>query len=176
MADFGISESIALAGVVASAAIGTMSAVQQGKAQAAQAQYQAEVAANNAKIAGYNASLQSQKGAADQAAKGAEERARLGAEAAMEGAEGVDINSGSAVDTKTSTRAQAIGDVGTVSRNAALDAYGYQNQSRGYTSQSEADKTAASNAEASILPNALGEAFKGVSSFADKWNKYSTNG
>jgi len=176
MADFGISEILGLAGTVASTAVGVASSISQGQAQAAQAQYQAEVAANNAKIAGYNASLASQKGAADQAAKGAEERARLGAEAAMEGAEGVEINSGSAVDTKASTRATALNDLGTVSRNSALDAYGYQNQSRGYTSQSEADKTAASNAESSILPNALGEAFKGASSFADKWNKYSTNG
>jgi len=157
-------------------AVSAVGAYSAAKSQAQQAQYQSEVASNNAKIAGYNASLEAQKGQADVARQGALNRARLGAEAAQEGALGTDINSGSNVDTRLSERMTGIGDVNTVARNAQLGAYGYQNQSQAFTSQSNAESTAASNANASALPAAGGSLIQGVSSLSNKWTSLQNSG
>ena len=165
---------------LALAAVGTVTsalgAYNAAKSQAQQAQYQSEVSANNAKIAGYNASLEAQKGQADVAREGAVNRARLGAEAAQEGALGTDVNSGSNVDTRVSQRMTGLQDVNTVQHNAALSAYGYQNQSMAFTSQSGAESTAASNANAAALPAAGGSLIEGASALTNKWTTFQNSG
>lgn len=157
-------------------AVSALGAYNSAKSQAQQAQYQSEVAANNAKIAGYNASLESQKGAADVAREGALNRAKLGAEEAEQGALGTDVNSGSNVDTRVSQRMTGLQDVNTLQRNAALSAYGYQNQSMAFTSQAGAESTAASNANASALPAAGGSLIEGASSLTNKWTTFQNSG
>lgn len=166
--------SLALAAV--GTAVSAMGAYNAAKSQAQQAQYQSEVSANNAKIAGYNASLEAQKGQADVAREGAVNRARLGAEAAQEGALGTDVNSGSNVDTRISQRQTGLQDVNTVQHNAALSSYGYQNQSMAFTSQSGAESTAASNANAAALPAAGGSLIEGASALTNKWTTFQNSG
>ena len=166
----------ALALTAVGTAVSVMGSISASKSQAQQAQYQSEVSANNAKIAGYNASLEAQKGQADVAREGAVNRARLGAEAAQEGALGTDVNSGSNVDTRVSQRMTGLQDVNTVQHNAALSAYGYQNQSMAFTSQSNAEQTAASNANAAALPAAGGSLIEGASALTNKWTTFQNSG
>ena len=157
-------------------AVSALGAYNSAKSQAQQAQYQSEVAANNAKIAGYNASLEAQKGQQDVAAQGAANRARLGAESAMQGALGTDVNSGSNVDTRVSQRMTSLNDINTLQHNSALAAYGYQNQSMAFTSQSNADTTAAANANNAALPAAGGSLIEGASALTNKWTTFQNSG
>ncbi len=163
--------SLGLIGAAVSAG-GTM---MNGMAQANAANYQAEVASNNAKIAQQNATYAAQAGAqqADTASKkgAANEAAIKGAIAAN----GVDVNSGSAVDVQTSAREQSKLDTLTTANNAQLQVYGYRSQAAGYQAQSQLDQMtaeqapigAAIGASGSLLSNASSIGLKSPAAFSN---------
>jgi len=120
--------------------VSAYSAVQQGKQQAASANYNAAVAANNAQIATQNATVAGQVGAEQTAIEQQRTRAAIGGIKAAQGASGIDINSGSAVDVRSS--AEELGQLNaiTVRSNAARTAYGYQSQAKSDAAQAELDQ------------------------------------
>jgi hypothetical protein len=116
-----------------------------GAAQSNAADYQAKVASNNALEAGYNAAYSTQAGAVQgeqKSRQGAEKQA--GVKAAM-AANGVDVNSGSAVRVQEGGRELAQTDTANVVHNANLQAYGYRTQQTGYDAQSNLDQMQSSN-------------------------------
>lgn len=134
--------SIPLAGLatVGSMGLSALGSIAQGKAASASAKFNSQIEANNAEIAKQNAAFASQEGAANTAAEQQKTRATVGAIKAAQAANGVDVNTGSAVDVRSS--ASALGELNAINirSNAARQAYGYQTQSTSAQSQSALDK------------------------------------
>lgn len=115
---------------LAGSALSAVGSVRQGQQQANAANFNAAVAANNAQLATQNATTAGQVGAEETAITQQKTRAEVGAIKAAQAANGIDINSGSAVDVRSS--ASELGELNaiTIRGNAARTAYGYQTQAR----------------------------------------------
>ena len=150
---------LALAGAGASA-VGTLEA----------GSYQGEVASNNAKIATQNAAYAREAGqeqAAIASRKGAAQGAALKTGLA---ANGVDVNSGSAVDVEAGARETSKLDAETVLNNAELQAYGYTTQATNFKAQAKQDVIGSEfGAAGSLLGNAssIGWKWSGQNASAD---------
>ncbi len=149
-------------------AISAASAVGGGIAQGNAAGYQAQVAKNNAQIAQQNAQVAIAAGetqAQTQSLKGA---AQVGQIKATQAAGGIDVNTGSAVKVRASQAQVNQLDTLTTMRNAAMQAYGYQQQATSDTAQSsllasEAEQApigGAAGAAGNLLSGASGVGFK----------------
>lgn len=160
----------AIIATVLAAGVSAYGAVSSANAQSSAAKYQAQVAQNNAQIASQNAAWASQAGETQAAAKEMETRAKIGGIKASQAAAGVDVNSGSAVDVRSSASELGELDAINIRSNAARTAYGYTNQTVSDENQSQLDQYTASNAESAGYINAgatvLGSVGKGYSSFA----------
>lgn len=110
------------------------------------ADYQSQVAENNAIAAEQNAQYARRAGeqqAAAQSLKGADTAGKIQTAIA---ANGVDVNTGSAVDVEASQRQQSKLDTETVLNNADLQAYGYRTQAVNFQAQSQLDSAQSSQA------------------------------
>lgn len=156
------------------AGISAVGSVEQGQATANAANYQAEVTANNATIAEQNASHAIQAGQVQAAAtslKGAAQGAKI---KASQAANGIDVNSGSAVDVQTSAREAEKLDTETVLSNADLQAYGYRAAATGYTAQSQLDRLTAEQAPIGADIGAAGSLLSNASGLGFKWSTLGT--
>lgn len=125
--------------------------------------FQAQVATNNAQTEAQNAQYAEESGqeeAATSSLKGAASGAAVKAGLA---ANGVDVNSGSAVDVEASERGANQLDAETVLSNANLQAYGY-------TVQSQNDKTEATQDEVGGLLKGAGGLVGSASSLPFRWS------
>ncbi len=95
-----------------------------------QYEYQKQIIHNNIKMAKYNALMAEQTGEARSTAMGLKGRAAYGAITADQAASGVDINTGSSVDVRSSAARLAQLDSMTIKSDAARDVYGYMQQIR----------------------------------------------
>ena len=158
-----------------------LGSIAQGQQQAASAKYNASVAANNAQIATQNANLIGAEGNANAGVEGQKTRANVGAIKASQAANGIDINSGSAVDVRSS--AAELGELNAINirSQAARAAYGQQTQAASDTAQAALDKQQAGYAaEAGVTQGAttlLSGYGKGIQSgqFADPWAEHISN-
>jgi hypothetical protein len=131
---------ISAATAVASAGVSAYSSYTQANAQKKALNYQARVDANNAKIAEYQRSATLQQGE-EQAQQAMAQRAQLiGKQRAALTSNGVDLNSGSAVDLLASTEFLGQQDVNQIQSNAARKAWGYDVEGGNATTQSNLDK------------------------------------
>ncbi|MEI6282426.1 MAG: hypothetical protein WCP82_06890 [Alphaproteobacteria bacterium] len=151
----------------------------QGQAQNDASQYQAQVARNNAQIANDNADYVLRAGETDMATQNLKGRAHLGAVKAAQAANGVDVNTGSAVDVRAGEATGARQDVLTTQNNAILKAYGYRSQAANDLAQAGLDErtgaAALKGAQISASGSGLAQAgtlLSGVSSLASKWGSY----
>lgn len=170
---------IPIAAVVVAAvgtAVSAVGAAQSAKAQQNAANYQAQVARNNATIAEQNAEAATRAGQAKATDTSLRARALLGTLSAAEGASGVDVNTGSAVETRETQREMGQLDTEREVHNATLQAYGYRSQSTGFAAQAGLDTMTAKQA-AAAAPLAVGSTLlSGASSVADKFAKLQTSG
>lgn len=173
----GVTTGVTLAGVaetasIAGAAIGAIGAIQQGKAASASANYNSEVAANNAKIATQNANLAIQEGNAAVEQQQVKTRAEVGAIKANQAAGGIDVNTGSAVDVRSS--AAQTGELSAINirANAARTAYGYQTGAASDTGQAALDKSEASSAGIAGDIGGAATALSGAGNAALNYNKF----
>ena len=134
-----------------------------GIAQGNAASYQAQVARNNAVTAGQNATYAEQAGSAQTLQTGLKAAARQGAVKTSLAANGVDVNSGSAVDVQASQREAGSVDASTVMTNQELQAYGYRTQETNFDAQSKLDDQQASYAPIGAAFGALGSLAGGAS-------------
>lgn len=164
---------------IAGAGIGALGAIQQGKAASASANYNAAVAANNAVLAKQNASFASQEGAAQAEAQSMKTRAEVGAIKANQGAAGVDVNSGSSLDVRSSAAETGELNALTIRSNAARQAYGYQTEATSATAQSQLDTAQAgfdtTAADIGASSTFLGGVGNATSNYAGFLNKNSFN-
>lgn len=157
----------AAAVAAAVSAYGTISA---SEAQAQSAKYESRVAENNAAIAQQNASWAAQAGNAQAEQKQLQTRAKVGGIMAAEAASGIDINSGSGLDVRSSASELGELDAINIRSNAARTAYGYNVQSTSDQNQSQLDQFQAQNDQsagnikaASTLIGSAGSAYSGWS-------------
>lgn len=146
-----------------------------GLATMSQMNYQAKVAENNAKIAQQNATAAEQAGEQQAAAQSRKEAAQMGAIVASQAANGIDVNTGSAVDVQESQRELGKLDTENVMRNAEMQAYGYRTQSTNYEAQAKADQSAAFFAPISAAIGATGSYLGKASALSSKWTGDTTS-
>lgn len=162
----GTGTALAVAGAANSAAAATAG----GKAQQSAAQYQAQVARNEATIANQNAGYALQAGdvaANNVSMKG---RARLGAVKAAQSANGVDINTGSAVAVRAGDAEGSRLDALTTRHQAELEAYGYRTNATSKQAQAGLYDKEAAYAPVAARYQAVGGLLSTASSLAFKWS------
>ena len=120
--------------------------LQSSQAQSESAKYNSEVAANNAAISQQNAQYAGAEGEEQAGAKEEQTRAQVGAITSAQAANGVDVNSGSNLDVKSSASELGELDAINIRANAARQAYGYQTQAANDVAQSNLDKYEAEQA------------------------------
>ena len=159
----GLSTGLGLVG----AGVSAIGAISQGNAESAQASYEAQVARNNAITAGQNANYATAAGEQRAFNQALKERQQSQAVVSGLAASGIDINTGSAADVRTSQAAIGQQDVETVRQQAALTAYGYRTQATNYTAQATLDTAQAGfDTEAGWLKG-LGGILTGAAKFGD---------
>jgi hypothetical protein len=137
------------------AGVSAVGAAQQASATAASERYQAQVALNNQKIAGQYAAQATADGQNQVAAKQEQTAQTIGTERAAMAANGVELNSGSALRIQGDTAKLGDVDAMTIRSNAARAAYGYELQGVSYGQQASLDESAASNAVSAGSLNAF---------------------
>lgn len=167
---------VALASSVGSGVIGAVGASDSADASADAANYRAQVATNNATLANRQATYDTQVGDIQSMQSGRQTRARMGSVRATEGANGIDVNSGSAVDLQRDVAQQGALDGLTIRNNAARKAYTDQINSQSYTGEASLDRSQASDAETAGFVNSFGSILGSASKVADKWSSLKTAG
>lgn len=168
-------ETIVAGAAIGSAVIGGIGAIQQSQASASAAGFNAKVAAQNAQIATQNANYSGAEGEQNIAASGAKTRAQIGATIANQGASGVDVNSGSAVNVRESEAKLGMLNALNIRSQAARQAYGYETQASGFEGQSRLDRSEQSNDKVSGYLNAGATVLGGAGSAA-KYSGYLSKG
>lgn len=160
----------ALVASIAGAATTAGSTIAGGYAKQDASNYQAAVASNNAIASGQQAEYAANAGqvkGAKQSLKGAAEGGRL---KTVQAANGVNVNTGSAVDAQVAQREGAKLDTETVINNADLTAYGYRRQQDNFEAQEGLDKATADNAVPAAALSATGGLLSSAGSLGMKWN------
>lgn len=125
---------------------GASGAKAEGKANSEAAMYAAQVAKNNQQIALQNKAWAASEGNAAVEQAQMATRAKIGAITANQGASGVNINSGSSVDVRSSAAETGQLSAINIRSAAARQAYGFENEAQGDAAQAALDKANASNA------------------------------
>jgi hypothetical protein len=155
-----------MAGAGASA-VGTIAG---GIANQNSASYQAAVANNNSIVAQQNATEAEEAGSAaaeNQSLKGA---AELGKVKTAQAANGIDVNSGSALDVQESERETNQLSTENVFHNDLMQAYGYRVQSENFQSEAALDTAKADEAVPASVLSATGGLLSSASSIGGKWS------
>jgi hypothetical protein len=121
----------------ASMITGLAGTVMQGEASAQSASYMAQVAANNQKIAQQNANMAIEQGAIKEEAQREATGAQIGRARAAYGAMGVDPNSGSALDVRSSAAEMGELNAETIRYNSHVEAWNDINQANSFGAQSQ---------------------------------------
>jgi hypothetical protein len=170
---------LAALGIGATALGGVVSAVggiESANAQKKAAEYQSQVAQNNAQLASQQANQTMAAGDQAAANEGLKARAQVGAIKAAQGASNVDVNTGSALDTRAS--AAELGELNamTVRSNASKQAYGYQTNATSDLAQAGLYKMQAQQAPTAGLLNASGSLLSSASGVANQYQRWSLAG
>lgn len=177
LAGVGIGASILGTGLgMAGAQTSTDAALRQNRAQVSAYQYQAGVADLNRKIAEQNRDYAVAAGEQEAMGYGLKARQQMGKIKVAQGASGLDVNSGSAVDVRESQKLVAGMDMATIRNNAARVAYGHAMEAASATAQKGLYEKAAADtsaAEGSIKKSGkiamLSSLISGASSVSSKW-------
>lgn len=161
-----------IAGTIGGTAISAIGSEESGNAAAAASKYNSQVASENAQIATQNASMAGAAGEAQVGAEAQKTRSTVGAIKAAQAANGLDVNSGSAVDVRSS--ASELGELSAINirSNAARTAYGYQTQSVSDTAQSKLDTFDASQQKLAGEVGAAGGTLSGVGNAGLNFSNY----
>jgi len=167
---------IMLAATAASTGIGVMGAIQQGKAQSAQAKYQAEVSRQNQELAEQQAGAERRQGYENMITQRQETARLIGRQRAAAGASGAVVDVGSNLDLQADTAAQ--GEMDAINAyNQGLDrAYNYDLQAANYGSQAKAYDATARSAKQAGYMNAAATAIGGIAEMGSVWGKSKQGG
>ncbi len=169
---------VALPLMLASAGMNAIGSFQQDQAQAESYTMQSNIARINAGIAQQNAAYASQAGNAEAEQAGLKTKFNVAEQKATQGAQGIDVNTGSAVDVRAGQSQAGMLDALTIRSNAARAAYGYENQAFSDTLNSNISKAAATNAKTASYTDAFRSLLGGASSASNaskQWQMASGN-
>ncbi len=153
--------------MILSSGMQALGGYQANQAQAEQYTMQSNIARINAGIATQNAAYASQAGNAEAEQAGLKTKFNVADIKAIQGASGLDVNTGSAVDVRESASKAGMLDALTIRSNAARAAYGYENQAFSDTLNSNISKAAATNSKTASYTKALGSLIGGASSVSN---------
>jgi multidrug resistance efflux pump len=161
----------ALGGVV-----GAVGSIFGGSAQSSAYNYQAQIAAMNAQIAKQNANYDLAVGEVQAQQQGMKTRAQIGATRAQQGASGLDVNSGTNVNVRSSEAEIGAEDQALIRNKAAYTAYGQEVTAAQDTAQAQLDQMSASNAQTAGMLGAATSILGAGGSFASQWTKANAAG
>lgn len=163
---------VGLAASAAGAVTGAVGSAQSGNAAAAAANYNSEIQANNAKLATQQAQWAGQAGEAQAGAEAQKTKATVGAIQAAQAANGISVNSGSAVDVRSS--ASELGQLSAINirSTAARQSYGLETQASSDTAQSQLDKFQGEQSQIAGDVGAGGDIISGAGSAASNYSKF----
>lgn len=172
--------SLALGGIAGamsamSGVVGAMGSIMGAMASSSAAKYNSEIAQRNADVAKQNATWAGQAGEQQAAMEEQKTRARVGGIITAQAANNIDVNSGSALDVRSS--AASLGELSalTIRSNAAKESYGYLNQAWSSEAQSNLDQANASASEMAGMFGAAGDLISGIGD-EQRWAAYSSRG
>jgi hypothetical protein len=160
---------VAGAGVSAAGQYGSM------EAQSSNAAYQAQVAANNATIAGRNANMDLQSGETAVTNRGMKTRQQVGTEMAGQSGSGVDVNSGSFVNSRAATSEIGALDALTIRSNTAKKVYADETQQSNFQAQGGLLTNESEQASAAAPVVATGSLLSSASSVGGSYFKFLQN-
>jgi hypothetical protein len=161
---------VAAGASILGAGITAIGQVRQGEAQAAEARYQAQVARNNQVIAQQNANYALQAGEEATYQTGLRERAKAGQLTADLAAGGLDVNTGSAAELRTSQAELGQQAEETTKQGSELTAYGYRTQATSYGAQAQLLQAEAPMDITAGYLGAGGTLLSNVGNLGIKWN------
>lgn len=164
--------SIAAVGAGATALGGLVSAggaAAKGEADQRMYQYKAGVAQLNAKIAKQNADYTQVAGGSAVYKEGLELGQTIGKQKAIQGASGLDVNSGTNVTVRDDTRKLGEYDQGITATNYAKKAYSYEVESATQTAEAGADIIAGDEAIKASEFNVASSLLGAAGSVSSKW-------
>ena len=171
-------------GTIAGTTISTVSSVKSANASAKMNEYQAKVAKDNAKIAEENARNERQSGLEESRRQRLRTLQTIGSQQTAMAANGIDISSGTALDTVQDTAELGELDSLMIQYNSERTAFNYETQANNFTNQANLDMFAAKNAKTTGYLNAAGNAASSVANYgmsldankvASSWNKVKNN-
>lgn len=164
MCDFGLTAAI-ISGVtaLASAAISIPTSIQQGRNAQAMYNYQAKVAKKNADIAQQNADQERQAGLEDARWQRIKTLQTIGAQQVAMAGNGIDITSGTALDTIEDTAQMGELDALMIQYNSERAAQNYEQQANNFNNQANLDVIAGKNAATAGLINGVAYGLNGLS-------------
>lgn len=167
---------------IASTAISIPTSIQQSKNTQAMYNYQAKVNENNAKIANENAVQERQSGLEEARQQRIKTLQAIGSQQVAMAGNGIDITSGTALDTIEDTAQYGELDALMTQYNAERTALNYEQQASNFNNQANLDKIAAQNAATAGRINSMTAMGNGMSNIAglgnmgkvsNKWTTYS---
>lgn len=161
---------------VAGTILSAFGAGQSGKAQERMLQYQAGVAQLQKQIALQNRDYELNVGETEAAKYGMGSRFLRGKILSAQGASGIDVGSGSAVDVRAGQKEVSDIDMATIRNNAARKAYGYEVEAATDEAQSGLYTRAAADVKKATGVNIASSLLSGVSSVSSKWLQGNTVG
>ena len=182
---YGVANAMAIAantimvvGTVASSAISTTSAIQQGNAAKAQYKYQAKVAKENADIAQENANRERQQGIEEARLQRLKAAQNVASQTSAMAANGIDVTQGTPVDLLGDTAMWGEMDALNTLANSESRAQAFEAQANNFQNQSRLDSLAGQNAYKAGQLNAISSGLNGITntmSVAQKWYGFSGN-
>ncbi len=166
---------LSLAGTLVGGAVSMLGQMQQQQAAQAQANYQAQVARNNKIIADQNAAYSRQAAAAQESRQNEKTAALVGAARAAQASNGLDVNSGSALDVQSSAEMLGQLDAASIRSAGARQARAYEDQGRGFQDQAGLYALQANAAGPSAL-GMFGSLLGTAGAVSSKWLQYQNAG
>lgn len=130
------------------------------------------MAKNNEGIAKNQADLATAAGSAEVETQGLKNRATIGAIKAGEAASNIDVNSGSALDVRSSAAELGELDALTIRSGAAQKSTGFQTAAAGYSGQAGLETSQAGYAPVAGAINAGGSLLSGATSAANQYLRW----
>lgn len=161
---------------VAGTAVSAGGALFKGFASSQMYGYQAQIAQMNAQIAKQNAAYETALGEVQAQQQGMKTKAVISETKAAQGASGLDLTTGTAVEVRASEAELGAEDTAMVRSNAARRAYGYEVEASQDIAQANMYKAASSNAMVSGFLDAGSSILGGGGGITSRWLKGQTAG
>lgn len=160
---------VSVGGTILGTAVKAEGVSQETDAKVQQLGFQSAIAKRNADIAKQNADWSRAVGEVNAQQIGLQYAQRIGQQRAGQGASGLDVNFGSAVQVRDSTKMLAVHDQSVIRSEAAERAYAFEQQGETQKMQSKMYDAAAENTKAAGALKLASTIIGGVTSVASKW-------